>query len=76
MTTHYVSDAVSLIEELGGSVVTETKPGSGFIFKNVVWVVHVFDATHQFDREYEMAQWVVNTIAPRVLAEDGAPDAG
>jgi len=73
LETEYVADAVTLIETLGGRVVTETKAG-GLFFSSVVWVVEVFGASHRFDSEYDMAQWTVKTIAPRVLGEQGVAD--
>ena len=65
--TLYVSDAVALIEALGGRVVTTGHPILG-LFGSAVCTVHLFDERREFSSEYDMAQWTNRVVVPKVLS--------
>src|SRR5262249_43980552 len=62
LKTQYVSDAIALIQELGGRV--EEPPG----FFSRSCVVYVFQSTARFNNQYEMTQWTMKTLATQVIA--------
>jgi hypothetical protein len=65
--TEYVSDAVALIEALGGTIVHEKQPFFG-LFHREELVVTLFEQSLRFESEYDMAQWTLKEIVPRVLS--------
>jgi len=64
--TNYVSYAVALVAKLGGTV-THEKSGA-LLSRKIIIIVLVLGEYCQFESEYDMAQWLINTIVPRVLA--------
>jgi curved DNA-binding protein CbpA len=67
LRTGYVSDAVALVEKLGGTVRT-VKKGAVPLFGNYEYVVSVLGEDHRFGSEWSLAHWVIKTIAPLVLS--------
>jgi curved DNA-binding protein CbpA len=67
LRTKYVSDAIALVEKLGGTVRSK-KAGLVPLFGNYELVVSVLGEDHTFGSEWAVAQWVIKTIVPKVLS--------
>ncbi|MDB5578341.1 MAG: hypothetical protein JWR80_3517, partial [Bradyrhizobium sp.] len=65
LQNQYVNDAIALIEKVGGTVSQQRKQGRLFAKDEIV--VEVFGESHNFEREYDMTQWVIKTVVPRIV---------
>jgi hypothetical protein len=63
--TQYVNDAVALIDKLGGSIAQDEK---GTLFVKSYRVVRVLGESRNFSNDYDMTQWVIAIIVPKVLS--------
>jgi hypothetical protein len=71
MATKFVDDAETLIKELGGSVLYEEQ---GEISRTTRITVKVLGEERNFGSRYEMVQWIIKEIAPRVVVDMTPPD--
>jgi hypothetical protein len=63
LDTRHVNDAVSMIKKLGGSV--RYSEDRGFLLPKVKIDVECLGMARTFTKEYDMVEWVINTIVPR-----------
>jgi hypothetical protein len=68
--TGYVDDGETLIKQLGGSVFYQEL---GEIFTDEKITVRVFDEEHSFESKYDMVQWIIKDLVPKVLANTPGP---
>ncbi|MBI4190759.1 MAG: DUF4328 domain-containing protein [Betaproteobacteria bacterium] len=63
----WVSDAIELIQMIGGKCETNNRPTFSGIFVTEKSVVTLDGQTYEFEQAYDLAQWVRSNVAPRVL---------
>lgn len=61
--TQYIDDGEALIKHLGGSVVYQE---SGEVFTQEKITVRVFGEEHSFESKYDMVQWIIKDVVPKV----------
>jgi curved DNA-binding protein CbpA len=64
--SEFVNDAVALVEALNGEIKHLKLPGGG-LFTKVVISVQVLEEKQIFANEFEMTQWVIKNIVPKVM---------
>jgi hypothetical protein len=70
VATGYVDDGETLIKQLGGSVVYQD---FGEIFTHEKITVRLPGEEHSFESKYDMVQWIVKDLVPKVLASSAKP---
>jgi heat shock protein HtpX len=67
----YVEDGEALIKQLGGAVVYE---GFGeFSTREGKIIVRIFGQEHSFESQYDMVQWIVKEVVPKVMSRQAKP---
>jgi hypothetical protein len=71
--TGYVDDGEALIKQLGGTVAYQV---SGEVFTSTKITVRVFGVEHSFESQYDMVQWIIKDVVPRVMSGPANPAGG
>jgi heat shock protein HtpX len=64
--TQYVADGEALIKQLGGTVVYQNF--GVFSTREEKIIVRIFGQEHSFETPYDMAQWIIKEVVPKVMS--------
>jgi hypothetical protein len=71
VATGFIEDGEALIKQLGGTIVY---PESGaFSTPEEKIIVCVFGQEHSFERQYDMVQWIIKEVVPKVMSHQAKP---
>ena len=68
--TGYVDDGEALVKQLGGSIVYQE---FGEIFTHEKITVRISGEEHSFESKYNMVQWIIKDLVPKVLSGQAKP---
>jgi len=69
--TEYVEDGEALVKQLGGTVVYQ-EPGL-FSTREEKIIVRIFGQEHSFESAYDMVQWIIREVVPKVMSRQAKP---
>jgi hypothetical protein len=69
--TEYVEDGEALIKQLGATVVYQ-EPGLFSTGEEKI-IVPIFGQEHSFESAYDMVQWIIREVVPKVMSHQAKP---